>query len=432
MAIPTGAKIYNVVRENMSQVYIPQMPVGTESNISEVSNVLFNEAYTPALNEFVNVLINRIALTIIRNKSFNNPLAMFKKGSVPLGTDIQEIYENPAKAEAYELSNSAMAKLLSITDPDTHVVYYRRNRQDKYTKTIAREALQGAFQSWDKFENYVTSITQSLYSGNYIDEFNYTKALLNGAYENGKMIVEKVDKVQDEASAKALVKKARSLYTKMSLPSTEYNAYSKFSGAHGKITTWTDQDRIVVIIPADVDSEISVDVLAKAFNMDSTKLMGRIVRVDSFKNPNIQMIMCDESFLQIYDNLMRFDEFYNANVMAWNEYLHVWSTYAISPFANAVCFATDDVKPVKQVTIGAENIDLSLASNPTGKTLDITLNPADTSSVINYSGSDDKVFEVEKVSNAEVKVTPVAVGEGILTAKAENGVTDTAKVIVTE
>ena len=131
MAIPTGAKIYNVVRENMSQVYIPQMPVGTESNISEVSNVLFNEAYTPALNEFVNVLINRIALTIIRNKSFNNPLAMFKKGSVPLGTDIQEIYENPAKAEAYELSNSAMAKLLSITDPDTHVVYYRRNRQDK-------------------------------------------------------------------------------------------------------------------------------------------------------------------------------------------------------------------------------------------------------------------------------------------------------------
>ena len=144
------------------------------------------------------------------------------------------------------------------------------------------------------------------------------------------------------------------------------------------------------------------------------------------------MIMCDESFLQIYDNLMRFDEFYNANVMAWNEYLHVWSTYAISPFANAVCFATDDVKPVKQVTIGAENIDLSLASNPTGKTLDITLNPADTSSVINYSGSDDKVFEVEKVSNAEVKVTPVAVGEGILTAKAQNGVTDTAKVIVTE
>ena len=136
MALPKGAKVFNVVRENMNEVYMNTLPSATENNIQTISNILFNDAYQPMLNDFVTNLINRIALTIVRNKTFNNPLAMLRKGSVPLGTDIQDIYENPAEAEQYELSNTEMAKLLTITDPDTHVAYYRRNRRDLYTKTI--------------------------------------------------------------------------------------------------------------------------------------------------------------------------------------------------------------------------------------------------------------------------------------------------------
>ena len=177
MALPVGAKAFNVIREDSSTVFMNTVPSATESNINEISNILFDSSYTPQLNEFVSNLVNRIALTIIRNKSFNNPLAMFKKGSVPLGTDIEDIYTNPAVAEQYALNNTEMAKLLTITDPDTHVAYYRRNRQDLYTKTIAREGLQGAFVSWDKFEDYISSLVNSLYSGDYIDEFNYTKEL---------------------------------------------------------------------------------------------------------------------------------------------------------------------------------------------------------------------------------------------------------------
>lgn len=332
MALPKGAKVFNVIRENMNEVYMNTLPSATENNIQTISNILFNDAYQPMLNEFVTNLINRIALTIVRNKSFNNPLAVFKKGSIPLGTDIQDIYENPAEPEQYELSNTAMAKLLTITDPDTHVAYYRRNRKDLYTKTISRENLQGAFVSWEKFENYISAITTSLYSGNYISEFEYTKALVDGAYDNNKIIVETVSAVTDEASAKAFVKKARALYNKMKLPSTEYNAYSKFSGAKGTIKTWTDEDRIVLITTADVMAEVDVDVLARAFNIESTKLLGRVIEVDHFENEEIQAIICDEAWLQIYDNILRFDEFYNARVMAWNEYLHAWRNICNMPF----------------------------------------------------------------------------------------------------
>ena len=422
MALPKGAKVFNVVRENMNEVYMNTLPSATEDNIQTISNILFNDAYQPMLNDFVTNLINRIGLTIVRNKTYNNPLSILRKGSMPLGTDIQDIYENPAEAEQYELSNTEMAKLLTITDPDTHVAYYRRNRKDLYTKTISRENLQGAFVSWEKFEDYISAITTSLYSGNYIDEFKLTKALVDGAYDNNKVIVETVNAVTDEASAKAFVKKARALFNKMKFPSTDYNAYSKFSGAKGQITTWTDEDRVVMIVTSDLMAEVDVDVLARAFNIDNTKFLGRVIEVDKFENPEIQAVICDEAWFQIYENIMRFDEFYNARVMAWNEYLHVWQTYAICPFANAVVLATAQPKPATAISVS----DVSVVKDATAN-VTVTLTPSDATSNLTFISGDEKVFTVSSLG----VVTGVSAGTGTLTVKTDNGLTDTATVTVT-
>ena len=422
MALPKGAKVFNVIRENASKVFMETVPSATEDNIQTISNILFNDAYQPMLNEFVTNLINRIGLTIIRNKTFSNPLSILRKGSMPLGTDIQDLYENPAEAEQYELSNTAMAKLLTITDPDTHVAYYRRNRKDLYTKTISRENLQGAFVSWEKFESYISAITTSLYSGNYIDEFELTKSLVDGAYDNNKVIVETVSAVTDETTAKAFIKKCRSLFNKMKLPSTQYNAYSKFSGAKGTIKTWTEEDRFVLIVTSDVMAEVDVDVLARAFNIENTKFLGRVIEVDSFENEEIQAILCDESWFQIYENLMRFDEFYNARTMTWNEYLHVWQTYAICPFANAVVFATAQPKPATAVSVS----DVSVAKDATAN-VTVTLTPTDATTELEYISGDESTFTVSSTG----VVKGVSAGTGTLTVKTDNGLSDTATVTVT-
>ena len=422
MALPKGAKVFNVVRENATKVFMETVPSATEDNIQAISNILFNDAYQPMLNEFVTNLINRIGLTIIRNKTFSNPLSILRKGSMPLGTDIQDLYENPAEAEQYELSNTAMAKLLTITDPDTHVAYYRRNRKDLYTKTISRENLQGAFVSWEKFESYISAITTSLYSGNYIDEFELTKSLVDGAYDNNKVIVETVSAVTDETSAKAFIKKCRSLFNKMKLPSTQYNAYSKFSGAKGTIKTWTEEDRFVLIVTSDVMAEVDVDVLARAFNIENTKFLGRVIEVDSFENEEIQAILCDESWFQIYENLMRFDEFYNARTMTWNEYLHVWQTYAICPFANAVVFATAQPKPATAISVSNVSVAKDATANVT-----VTLTPSDATTELEFISGNETVFTVSSTG----VVTGISAGSGTLTVKTDNGLSDTATVTVT-
>ena len=430
MALPKGAKVFNVIRENMQQVYMQTLPSATADNIGTLSNILFNDSYQPMLNDFVTNLINRIAFTIVRNKTYNNPLAMFKKGSVPLGTDIQEIFENPAEAEPYELSNTEMAKLLTITDPDTHVAYYRRNRRDMYTKTISRENLQGAFVSWDKFEEYITAITNSLYSGNYIDEFQYTKDLIDGAYDSGKVIVETVSNPVDESTAKAFVKKARAIYSKLKFPSTEWNAYSKFSGSKGTIKTWTDEDRIVLITTSDVLAEVDVDVLARAFNIENTKFLGRVVEVDSFRNSTIKAVLCDESWLQIWENLFRFDEFYNSRVMCWNEYLHSWSTYALSPFSNAVILATAQPKPATALSLSTSNIvGATVGDEATGS---VTTTPADATSNITYQSTNEGVATIEAGdTEKDYVITAVGLGNATLTALADNGVKKSITISVT-
>lgn len=424
-----GVKIFNFIRQNSSDAFVKVVPSATKDNIGALKDILFNDAYQPMLNEFVGNLINRIGLTIIRNKSFDNPLAMFKKGSVPLGTDIQDIYENPAEPEQYEYSNTAMAKLLTITDPDTHVAYYRLNRKDLYTKTIAREGLKQAFVSWDDFEKYVGNITNSLYSGNYISEFKYTKALVDGAYDSNKVIMEKIDAVTNGDTAKAFVKIARKIYSKMKNPSTKYNAYSKFSGAKGLITTWTDEDRIVMIVKADVMAEVDVEVLAAAFNMDSAKLMGRIVEVDEFDNPEIQAVICDEAWLQIYDNILRFDEFYNARVMAWNEYLHAWGTYAICPFANAVMFVSELPTPVESMNIATNPVNVTGIGTTSDVT--VTLNPSGATSDIEFSSDNELVFTVTKTNNTTAKVKATGVGTANLKALSDNGKSASTVVSVT-
>ena len=427
MAKNSGVSVFNYIRSQSSNAFKEAVPTATSDNIAQLGNILFNQSYQPMLNEFVSNLINRIGFTMISNKVFNNPLAIFRKGSVPLGTDIQDLFTNPAEAQNYEYSDSAMAKLLTITDPDTKAAYYRRNRQDLYTVTVSREGLQGAFVSWDKFEDYISSLVNSLYSGDYIDEFKYTKQLIDGAYNNGKAIIEVVDVPESESTDKAFVKKVRSLFSKMKFPSTQYNAYSKMSGDTEKpVTTWTDEDRIVVLIKADVLAEIDVEVLAAAFNMDKAKFMGRVIEVDNFGSDEIQAVICDEAFLQIYQNQFRFDEFYNARTMSWNFYLHAWDTFAISPFANAVILASEDVKPATAISLA----DIGSVVVGGTKTAAITVTPADSTSKVTAESSDEKVATVEVTENGAV-VTAVDVGTANITVKTDNGLSATKEVTVT-
>ena len=117
---------------------------------------------------------------------------------------------------------------------------------------------------------------------------------------------------------------------------------------------------------------------------------------------------------------MRFDEFYNARVMAWNEYLHVWQTYAICPFANAVVLSTAKPKPATAISMSSSDIaGAEVGDTATGT---VTLTPVDATSNVNYKSSNDGVATIVKGDTEKsYTITAKGVGNATLTAFTDNG-----------
>ena len=255
------------------------------------------------------------------------------------------------------------------------------------------------------------------------------------------VVSEVVSAVSDKTTAEALVEKCRALYLKMQFPSTEYNAYSKMSGSEKTVTTWTDADRIVVLLKASVMAEIDVEVLASAFNMDKADLLGRIISVDNFDQYDdegnkifdgsaILGFVGDSSWFRIKRQDMYLDEFYNANNRTWQYYLNLTKMYNYSLFANGVVLATSapsvDIVSMKF----ADETGLSVKAGEKLE-LHVETTPFPATATITYTSSaTGKGTVAAKEGNNKIAVvTGVAAGSTTITATAGN-VTATYSVTV--
>lgn len=148
-------KTLNAVRSMMSESAQNDVPVLAEGDaISKFANPILN--YKAHTNEFISVLVDRIMFTAVEVKRYSNRLARLKKGRpYPLGTDVQQIYENPVNPMGYNGEN--LSAILKLYKGDTKVAYYNRNRQDVFPLSINREELMGAFVSYESFNRFVTA-----------------------------------------------------------------------------------------------------------------------------------------------------------------------------------------------------------------------------------------------------------------------------------
>lgn len=354
MKIENAVNAYNAIRGSSAQL-TAALPRATLQNIVEAGNPILE--YIPVQNAFLDALVNKIYMTVIINRSFNNPLSILKKGTAPLGSDVEEIHTNPVQAAQY---NPTATTLLQQHAPDTAAAYHRLNRQDVYKLTVERTDLRQAFTSWEAFGQMIEANINALYSGNYIDEFRLMIGLFSGALTSGAIVKQTVDAVTDANSAKALVAKMRALNRKFQLPSTQYNAYAQLAGEGATPRkTWCKPEDIIVIIPADTEATLDVDVLAAAFHVDrSTFVASQVVVVDDFGvDSGIVAIMIDRAFVQVLDNLFIAEPFRNPETLSVTYFLHVWQTYSASPFANGVAFVTEYTELTVQPSDWATDFD---------------------------------------------------------------------------
>nr|UWG19991.1 MAG: hypothetical protein [Bacteriophage sp.] len=346
--------ILNVIRQNASYDYQQNVPAVEKANdIPKVGEVLMGQ---PALaNQFINALVNRIAIVRVQSATFNNPYSMLKKGYIEFGETVEDIFVSIAKGVDFN-PEKAREREYKRTFPDVRSAFHAMNWRVMYPVTIQDEDLKQAFLSMDGVQNLIAKIVDAVYTGAEYDEFLLFKYLLIKAISHGKM---KPVNIGDGTDLKESAVHFRGVSNLLPFMSGEYNEVG--------VKTTTPKDRQVIFMDAMFNAQFDVNVLASAFNMDKADFMGRLFLIDnwtSFDNErfdiiransdgieevtskelallaNVKAVILDENWFQVYDNNNKFTEKYSASGLYWNYFYHTWKTISNSPFSNAVVFVT--------------------------------------------------------------------------------------------
>lgn len=374
--------IINTIRANASMEYQSLVPEITRTQeIPKVGEILYG--YPALANQFLNALINRIALVRVKSATFNNAYAELKKGYLEFGETVEEVFVNIAKAREFS-AEKAEAREFKRTLPDVRTAFHAMNWRVQYPVTIQDEDLRLAFMSAEGVQDLIARIVDSVYTASEYDEYLLFKYLMIKAIAHGKMYPVSIG---DGSDMKDGAKAYRGASNKLTFISDKYNA----DGVH----TNTSKDDQFIFMDADYNASYDVEVLASAFNMDKADFMGRLKLIDdwtSFDNDrfeviransdmiesvtdeeltlmaNVKAVLVDREWFQIYDNQNKFTETYVASGEYWNYFYNVWKTVSSSPFSNAIVFVTtgastsmDATKTVKIVDKSEGNEGLALS-----------------------------------------------------------------------
>lgn len=369
--------ILNVIRNNASYAYQKDIPkIGKEEDIPKVGEILFgNPTHS---NEFINALVNRIALVRVQSATFNNPYKHLKKGYLEFGETVEDIFVGIIKAVKYD-PEKGTSREFKRTLPNVQSVFHVTNWRVMYPITIEKQALRRAFTSADGVTNLITSIIEQVYKSAEYDEYLLFKYLLIKAISHGKVYTQSVDTTNMDNVAVAFRGKSNLLPLDMT---------GRFNETH--VQNNTPIDKQCIFMDADFNAKFDVEVLASAFNMNKADFIGKLHLIDDFSSfdnerfeaireessgleevtadelkqmKNVKGVLLDEEWFQVYDNLFEFDETHVGSGLYWNYWLHCWKTISYSPFANAVAFvdSSNTIDMPTEITVEITGKDISEA-----------------------------------------------------------------------
>lgn len=367
--------ILNVIRNNASYAYQKDIPkIEKEQDIPKVGEILYgNPTHS---NEFINALINRIALVRMQSATFNNPYRHLKKGYLEFGETVEDIFVGIIRGVKYDPEKGA-SREFKRTLPNVQSVFHMTNWKVMYPISIEKQTLKRAFTSADGVTNLITSIINQVYQSAEYDEYLLFKYLLIKAISHGKVCPQSIDTTNMDSVAVAFRGKSNLLPIDMT---------GRFNEAH--VQNNTPVDKQCIFMDADFNAKFDVEVLASAFNMNKADFIGKLHLIDDFSSfdnerfedirkestgleevttdelalmKNVKGVLLDEEWFQVYDNLFEFDETRVGSGLYWNYWLHVWKTISYSPFANAIVFVdkTGKIGKPESITVKITGKDVS-------------------------------------------------------------------------
>lgn len=317
------------------------------------------------MNKYFETLVDVIISQKIVSKSFTNPLARFKNSTLPLGFGESEMYFNPQTGRYFAVnvetaypgetiattkndgvgethqSLNQNAHILVDKVPDIKQVFYKVNYGRQYQRTYSALELQKAAASWKSYASFIDGIARDINASANIDEFRAMKDLFTNGVANALIPQLPIQAVTDEATAKALLVEARTLYGAFQFPSEDYNGWNMTHAEGDKITTWTEPGAVSIALVNRSDAVTDVQALAAAFSMNKADFMGKKFVVDKLDaDGEIQAIIFDDALIHVTDVFNQTGQIYNPATAKENIFLNKQAIMALCPFANAVAITT--------------------------------------------------------------------------------------------
>lgn len=337
--------------------YQQRIPDPTQSKISATMDALFDPMNKAYFNQFMDVLVNRIAFTYVRGKSWENILAPFKGAKVNYGSTIQEIAPKWIRAHSYD---DEAETLLKLHRPEAQAWYHSQNRRDQYPITINFDELRTAFTDEYGLNNLISQImTVPMSSDNY-DEYRIMLQLI-AEYENRWGFFKyHLDKVPtDEESGKAFLTAIRTFAGVLQFPSSVYNAQQITD-----IPVFAKPKELILLVTPATNASVDVNTLSAVFQLDKADMQNVTkVVIDEFPIPNAVALLTTRDFFVCHDTVYANTSFWNPQRMDTTYYLQHWGIYSVSPFCPAILFTTDAGTKVDVITETVTGIDATVSAN---------------------------------------------------------------------
>lgn len=367
--------LVNFIRSTAGQYYADLVPVAKEdgTNLKEIGIIINNN---PTLaNAFINTLVNRVGLVLVKSKSYTNQWRKFKKGILEYGETIEEIFVDLCKPFNYDV-DIAEQKIFAKENPDIQANFLLVNYETFYKQTTRDYELEKAFLSADGVKNLVYKIIDAMYKSMEFDEYLVMKYVLVKQIIEGNIKTVEIPAITS-ANMKAIASKIKGMSDKFEFLKRDYNV--------AKVANDCKKDMQHLIVSPDFNALMDVEVLAYAFNMAKADVEAHKTLIDSFSeftpeeverlkvlcnNANVEFdetvigelekigaVLMSEDFIQVWDKLIKFKEIENGEGLYWNHWLHNWKIVGVSSFENAVAFVVG-APSVTSVTITPSAFDL--------------------------------------------------------------------------
>lgn len=329
--------VLNAIRNGASLDYQRRIPAATQANVSELLGTLTR--YRPLYNEFCDALINRIALVVARNNIWNNPLAVFKRGNIVYGSQIEEIQTGLIEAREYSPGRDYLeGEIFGQKRLDVRSAFHTVNRQNYYPVTVNEDILRRAFLDAGGLSSFVSQVMSAPTTSDQWDEFLLMTSLFKAMDATEKIFRVKCPDMQTlsatAADARSALKVLRATAGRLGFMSTNYNPAG--------MPTFAAPEDLVIFASPEFVANIDVEALAAAFNMDRTDAPSRIIQIpqEYFGIDECQAILTTRDFFMVADTLIETRSQPNPVGLTTNYFLHHHEIISASRFAPCVMLTT--------------------------------------------------------------------------------------------